>query len=102
MKAPKLIALLSVLLAFGARGTLAQDDKLTFISIEAAASAPSNAATGDLARPVIDSIRVLLQRLERSTDVSIAPLARCEWDLASGVDDCTILVPFSVDLPERG
>lgn len=102
MKAPKLIALLSVFLALGARGTLAQDDKLTFISIEAAPWASRNAETGELEGAFIEIIRVLEQRLKQPIEVSVAPFARIDRELASGVHDCTILVPLSEELTERG
>jgi polar amino acid transport system substrate-binding protein len=102
MKATRLIALLGLLLPFYSNGSVAEGERLSFISIETAPWASRNETSGELEGAFVEIVRALAQRLEQEVDISIAPFARIERELASGVQDCTILVPLTEDIVQRG
>lgn len=80
----------------------AAEEALSFISLDVAPWASTNATTGEDEGAFVEIVREVEKRLQKKVSITITPLARVERELQAGTQDCTILVPLPDELVVKG
>lgn len=80
----------------------ANEHSFSFISLDVAPWASTNATTGKNEGAFVEIVKEVEKRLHKNIEITISPFARVERELQAGTRDCTILVPLPDALVVKG